>query len=89
MAAFPGGGFPGAGFPRDFGAIRGFDAGRRPRTFVYCRETSVIHVRIIHDGSVMLVAMDVGNTDTVIGVYEGDRLLNHWRIVDQGRAHYR
>ncbi len=28
----------------------------------------------------MLVAIDVGNTHTVIGVYEGDRLLHHWRL---------
>jgi type III pantothenate kinase len=28
----------------------------------------------------MLVAIDVGNTHTVIGIYEGDRLLHHWRL---------
>ncbi len=28
----------------------------------------------------MLVVMDVGNTNTVIGVYQGDKLLSHWRI---------
>ncbi|MBM4286486.1 MAG: type III pantothenate kinase [Deltaproteobacteria bacterium] len=28
----------------------------------------------------MLVVMDVGNTNTVIGVYQGDHLLSHWRI---------
>ena len=28
----------------------------------------------------MLVAIDVGNSHTVIGMYEGERLLNHWRI---------
>ena len=28
----------------------------------------------------MLVAIDVGNTDTVIGVYDGERLIHHWRI---------
>jgi type III pantothenate kinase len=28
----------------------------------------------------MLVAIDVGNSHTVIGIYEGERLLNHWRI---------
>ncbi len=28
----------------------------------------------------MLVAIDVGNSHTVIGLYEGERLLNHWRI---------
>ncbi len=28
----------------------------------------------------MLVAIDVGNTHTVIGIYEGERLLHHWRI---------
>ncbi|HXN84559.1 MAG TPA: type III pantothenate kinase [Candidatus Binataceae bacterium] len=28
----------------------------------------------------MLVAIDVSNNQTVIGIYSGDRLLNHWRI---------
>jgi type III pantothenate kinase len=28
----------------------------------------------------MLVVMDVGNTNTVIGVYQGEKLLSHWRI---------
>jgi type III pantothenate kinase len=28
----------------------------------------------------MLVVMDIGNTNTVIGVYQDDRLLSHWRI---------
>jgi type III pantothenate kinase len=28
----------------------------------------------------MLLAVDVGNTHTVIGAYEGDRLARHWRV---------
>ena len=28
----------------------------------------------------MLLAIDVGNTHIVLGVYEGDRLQDHWRI---------
>ncbi|MGH7813519.1 MAG: type III pantothenate kinase [Candidatus Binataceae bacterium] len=28
----------------------------------------------------MLIAIDVGNTHTVIGIYEGDRLHHHWRV---------
>jgi len=28
----------------------------------------------------MLLAIDIGNTNTVLGVYSGDRLLHHWRI---------
>ncbi len=28
----------------------------------------------------MLVTIDVGNSHTVIGLYEGDRLTHHWRI---------
>lgn len=28
----------------------------------------------------MLLVVDVGNTNTVLGVYEGDRLRAHWRI---------
>ena len=28
----------------------------------------------------MLLAIDVGNTHTVIGVYDGERLVRHWRL---------
>lgn len=31
----------------------------------------------------MLLAVDVGNTQTVIGLYEGDRLVFMWRIVTE------
>ena len=27
----------------------------------------------------MLLAIDVGNTQTVVGLYDGDRLVDHWR----------
>lgn len=32
----------------------------------------------------MLLAVDVGNTQTVMGVFERDRLERHWRISSQG-----
>jgi type III pantothenate kinase len=28
----------------------------------------------------MLLAIDVGNTNTVLGAFEGERLLDHWRL---------
>ena len=28
----------------------------------------------------MLLVIDVGNTNTVLGAYEGERLLDHWRV---------
>ena len=28
----------------------------------------------------MLLVIDVGNTNIVMGVYNGDRLINHWRV---------
>ena len=28
----------------------------------------------------VLLAIDVGNTNTVLGVFEGERLRQHWRI---------
>lgn len=28
----------------------------------------------------MLLAIDVGNTHTVLGVFEGERLIHHWRL---------
>jgi len=35
----------------------------------------------------MLLAVDIGNTHTVIGVFKEDRLLNHWRTAsDLGRT---
>jgi type III pantothenate kinase len=35
----------------------------------------------------VLLAIDVGNTHTVIGVYEGDTLVRHWRVLsDPGRT---
>jgi type III pantothenate kinase len=33
----------------------------------------------------MLLAIDVGNTNTVLGVYEGKRLLDHWRLETSAR----
>jgi type III pantothenate kinase len=33
-----------------------------------------------HRAPFMLVTIDVGNTHTVIGIYEGERLTHHWRI---------
>lgn len=31
----------------------------------------------------MLLAVDVGNTQTVFGVFDGDRLVEHWRIATE------
>lgn len=33
----------------------------------------------------MLLAMDIGNSQTVVGVYDGDRLLRHWRVSTEAR----
>lgn len=33
----------------------------------------------------MLLAIDVGNTNSVLGVYEGERLVDHWRLETQVR----
>jgi type III pantothenate kinase len=33
----------------------------------------------------MLLAIDVGNTNTVLGVYEGRKLLDHWRVETSSR----
>lgn len=35
----------------------------------------------------MLLVIDVGNTNIVLGLYEGDRLTNHWRLsTDRSRT---
>jgi type III pantothenate kinase len=31
----------------------------------------------------MLLAVDVGNTQTVLGLFEGDRLTDHWRLATE------
>ena len=31
----------------------------------------------------MLLAIDVGNTQTVLGLYDGDRLTEHWRLATE------
>jgi type III pantothenate kinase len=33
-----------------------------------------------HQGGVVILAVDVGNTHTVLGLFEGDHLGGHWRI---------
>ncbi|NLP14347.1 MAG: type III pantothenate kinase [Clostridium sp.] len=35
----------------------------------------------------MILVMDVGNTNSVLGVYNGKKLINHWRIsTDRGKT---
>ena len=34
----------------------------------------------------MLLAIDTGNTNTVLGVFEGDQLIDSWRIKSDARA---
>ncbi len=36
----------------------------------------------------MLLAVDVGNTNTVLGAYDGKRLLDHWRVETHSRRTY-
>jgi len=31
-------------------------------------------------GPVMLLTIDIGNTNTVLGVFDADRVIEHWRI---------
>ncbi len=31
----------------------------------------------------MLLVLDVGNTNTVMGIYSGDKLTNHWRLTSK------
>ncbi|GAA2758745.1 type III pantothenate kinase [Actinopolymorpha rutila] len=43
--------------------------------------------RIIEDGEArpMLLAVDVGNTHTVLGLFAGTRLVEHWRVSTEDR----
>lgn len=31
----------------------------------------------------MLLVLDVGNTNTVMGIYDGEKLINHWRLTSK------
>ena len=31
----------------------------------------------------MLLVLDVGNTNTVMGIYKGDKLVQHWRLTSK------
>ena len=31
----------------------------------------------------MLLVLDIGNTNTVMGIYSGDKLVNHWRLTSR------
>ena len=33
----------------------------------------------------MLLTIDVGNTHTVLGLFAGDEVVEHWRIATDGR----
>jgi type III pantothenate kinase len=37
----------------------------------------------VKEGSAVLLAIDVGNTHTVLGVYDGDQRLRHWRVLTE------
>lgn len=34
----------------------------------------------------MILVVDVGNTNTVLGVFDGEKLLNHWRLATRREA---
>lgn len=34
----------------------------------------------------MLFVIDVGNTNTVVGIFDGDRLVEHWRLISKERT---
>lgn len=34
----------------------------------------------------MLFVIDVGNTNTVVGIFDGDRLVQHWRLISKERT---
>ena len=42
-----------------------------------------LRVESAKEGKTMLLVLDVGNTTTVIGIYDGENLLKHWRLVSE------
>src|SRR3954463_1024590 len=50
-----------------------------------CAATSSIRHEQV-GGLSMLLAIDVGNTNTVIGCFEGDKLVESWRVKTDSRA---
>jgi hypothetical protein len=41
-----------------------------------------------YNSALMLLAIDVGNTNTVLGVYDGHKLLDDWRLETHARRTY-
>lgn len=41
----------------------------------------------MHSGGIsMLLVLDVGNTNTVVGIFSGKKLLEHWRLISNKRT---
>ena len=34
----------------------------------------------------MLLVFDIGNTNTVMGIFDGDKLVGHWRLTSRKRT---
>jgi type III pantothenate kinase len=58
-------------------AVKKSTQSQTPRTV---RERNIL---VQEEEENMLLVIDVGNTNTVLGVYDGDVLVDHWRIVTE------
>jgi type III pantothenate kinase len=46
---------------------------------------SGVHSSRLGENDAVLLAIDVGNTQTILGLFDGDRLREHWRIATEPR----
>jgi len=53
--------------------------------FVFSKRVKSEHITIHRQGGTLLLAIDVGNTQTVIGLFKGSKLLSSWRMVTPKR----
>ncbi len=48
--------------------------------FLRSRQSIKSYPTFFNGKGTMLLVIDIGNTNIVMGVYDGDRLINHWRV---------
>lgn len=47
---------------------------------------NIVKILFIIWGGLVLLVVDIGNTNTVLGVYSDDKLSSHWRLSSAGRT---
>src|SRR6185369_9293991 len=53
------------------------------QTFRLWPENKIHRLKSVPPGTEMLLAIDIGNTNTSLGVFDGASLLTHWRLTTE------